>query len=259
MKFKEYLRDTLVEGSSYENEATLVLHKIVDMVDHGHVDVSDTSETMTFNVGQLIKKGAYKNLEVIIRKRGKNTKPRFGVSQKTGKMAIVMDVAKLPDRLEIDSLLSKKEMVAAFKEAFVKYLEIGHDHDDFNGHEPTNHEKRKNHNNPKTFEESYAKLLKAIKNNIKSFESAALQASNEIENIGHHGKQEVHKIAIRRLASEYFGANEKEFKGVTSKLPEAEFMSHLETEFKKKVEARLGDFYEHTIAPLLKKFTHDEE
>lgn len=266
MNFRQYLREAFVEdtlmipeGSKpYETEASLVLHKIIDMLDHGHVEMGEDGSKISFNVGQLIKKSPYKNLNVIIRKKDGKPKVRFGFSKNTGQLSIVIDTPKLPERHNIDDFLHKTEMADSFKKAFVEYLDVAHDPDGFNEHEPTNHEKKKTHNDRKTFEQNYAALVNAVKKATKKFESSAIEAQNHIGDTAHAGKKEMFKLSIRQLATEFLGNNLKEFIKVVHKLPEAEFIGHLETELKKKIQTRLEDYFEDRIHPLIKKHLSEE-
>lgn len=259
MKFKEYLTLAVLNEAhkSYENEATLILHKITDMIDDAHVDY--TENQIKFNVGQLIKKGKYKNLGVVIRKSSSN-KMRFGIANQSGQMAIVIDTIKFPQRHMIDDFLNNKNNAEKFVKAFHEYLEIGHNHNsEENEIELTSHEQKNKNNTRESFETSYNALVKAINEKIKEFKSVTREVESQVNATGHHGKRLMLKTTINKLIKEYFGSSEREFNGIVGKLPEAKFIQTLQPDLKKKVLSRITDFYEDTIVGLTKIDVDREE
>lgn len=234
----------LIEAQKTQNDSLIVLQKIIDMVDDGYVDYSETS--ITINVGKLIKDKRFYNLNLIIRK-GTSHNVRLAQTNSDGKYVIVVDATRLPAREKIDTFLSKKASVSKFIPEFQKYLEKYHNSDDV-GDPDTAYEKGKQVNDRKTFEEKSTELNGLINDKLKEYKKAKAQLEAEIHTTGMPGRKEVLKMSLETLKNEYLGKNSKEFASKMLKLADEDFTAHLDKELKDKLLKRLTDFYEHQSA-----------
>jgi len=238
MNFKQFL---LLEYSKpIDNEIDLVYQRILDNLDDGHFDALD--DKIMFNVGIIIKDSAYNNLHFVIRK-AKENKVRLGKG-KDGKPAIVVDAKKrkLPSRKNIDTFLEDVELAKQIKEELKKYLELYFD-GDAEVDASTNYEKKKGFNSG--FEDHLTKLIAAIDKKINNFHEAKSFINNRHSGTANVAKQEQLAAAKKALLDDEFGGTFNNFKSIVLKLPEAEFVNHLESEAKKKVLSRLESYYEH--------------
>lgn len=240
MGFSRYL----TENKNLKNEATLVLHKIISMVDNGHVDA--TEDSLRFSVGALIHKGAYNKLFVVIRKGTEGM--QLGRSKTAeGVSAIVIGVDKLPDRKNIDTLLSKTDNFNKFVETFVTYLVRVHDHQG----DHDKHDSEREVENNEGFEENYAALIAEFNDtNVSQYEKAVADVTGSTKDNGSAIHQEVSKLSLGNLKKEFIGNSEAEFLALVKKLPAYEKFTKIDKALAQKLEARLKTFYNGSIRSL---------
>lgn len=242
MRFSTYLN----ESKSVKNEATLVLHKILHMIDHGHVDVTD--KDIRFAVGPMIHMGAYNKLQVVIRKAN-------SIGVKLGKLregegsVIVIDTKTLPERTKIDNLLSEKEVFEGFITAFTKYLSTVHDHKA----DHPQHASEAARSNNDNFEANYNALVAEFGEKIEEYQKAHDEVHSHVNNSADIIKHETTKISLRELQKEYLGTTEAEFLGLVKKLPGYTKFEKIEKELSTKLDSRLKAYYNTTVAPLLEE------
>lgn len=233
MRFSSFL----TENKNLKNEATLVLHKIISMVDNGHVEVTDSA--MRFSVGAMIHKGAYNKLYVVVRKGESGV--QLGRSRTAeGVSAIVVGVDKLPDRKGIDTLLSKTETFNKFVEAFVTYLTRVHDHQG----EHDKHDDEMEVENTGNFEDNYKALIAEFEStNIDSYKKAVAEVTGSTEGNANSIHQEVSKMSLGNLKKEYIGTSEAEFLALVKKLPSYDKFTKIDKAMAAKADARLKTYY----------------
>jgi hypothetical protein len=241
MRFSTYLN----ESKALKNEATLVLHKIIHMVDAGHVDISETD--IRFTVGPMIHKGSYDKLKVVIRKAD-SIGVRLGKLREGEGAAIVIDTKKLPDRKKIDALLSETEVFNGFVKAFTQYLDKLHDHEgDYDKHDA---EVATDNND--NFEDNYNALIAEFtKNNIEPYQQAFQEVHSHVNNNANIIKHETTKLSLKNLQSQYLGVSDTEFLSIVKKLPGYKKFDKLEKELNSKLDSRLKAYYRTTVKPLL--------
>lgn len=240
MKFLDYL----IEGAEKKNKALIVLQKIIDMVDDGHVDYSE--DEISINIGKLIKDKNYYDLKIIIQK-GNSHNVRLAQTTDDQKYVIVIDATRLPAREKIDTFLSKTATVNKFIPEFQKYLDKYHKQDD-SVEAATSYEKSKTVNTRSTFESKYKELNDIIQNKLEEYNAAKDELEQEIEDTGVPGRKEVLRLSLDTLKKEYLGSSAKEFVSKMLKLADADFVDHLEKDMKNKLTKRLADYYEHELA-----------
>lgn len=239
MRFSTYLN----ENKSLQNEATLVIHKIIHMIDSGHVDVNDTD--IRFTVGPLIHKGSYNAVSVVIRKAAKPAIRLAKTRDKDGAV-IVIDTKTLPERMKIDTFLSGKEVFDGFVSEFVKYLSTLHDHDA----DHDKHDSEAEQDNTTNFEENYTKLIKELEKSVEKYNTTKDEVNGHVENNANIIKHETTKLSIKNLQKEYLGTNEAEFMTIVKKLPAYEAFKGIDKELNSKLESRLKTYFASNIKAL---------
>ena len=77
----------------------------------------------------------------------------------------------------------------------------------------------------------------------QEYQSAVEEIDRQLNIIGNAGKKTVLTQAKENLKNEYFGKDVKEFVSKVMALPEAEFVKHLDKEWKGKLDGRLASWY----------------
>lgn len=239
--FKQHLLHELFNVKPVENEAVLVLQKIIDMADDGHIDYE--SNKIRINVGKLIKDKRYNNLEIYIVKGDGDIK--IGRHNDENRHAIFIYAKTLPKRENIDDFLSDGQRASKFKSSFVKFFnDAVFDEND----EGSDYEKASNLNNRTSFEKSYIELVGKLNNMLGEFNMAKKELDGRLETASEDlGHKEVINMSITKLKREMLGSNENEFKSKALDLYGKEQYKLLDKEFKSKLDSRLTDYFEHKI------------
>lgn len=240
MRFSTFLN----ESKNLTNEATLVLHKILHMIDNGHVDESD--KDIRFSVGAMIHKGAYSRLKVVIRK-AETVSVKLGKVRDGEESVIVINTKKLPARDKIDSLLSEKTVYDGFIAAFIKYLSNVHDHKS----DHPKHASEELHHNTTNFEDNYKALIGEFEEKMTEYTSAHDEVHSHVNNSADIIKHETTKLSIKELQKEMLGTSEAEFMSIVKKLPGYKKFEKLDKELVTKLDSRLKSYFNTTVHPLV--------
>lgn len=243
---KKYISERILrERKKAEVNADVIFQKMLDVLDHAHIDFEERS--ISFHIGRIIKNSNL-DLAMVIR-NSEESSVKMGKKREGGQMTIVVNVkSELPDRQQIDSFLAKDRSRAQEIKGFIsKYLNDFHSKD-----EPslinTRYEEEAEANS--TLEDRYEKMVKTLKDRIEDYkgEMEELKGHMDTENTG---DRETAKRAIKHLATEQFGDNLDEFKKIAMELLGVHKM--LSKENKDKLSNRLDSFYDQKIKPLLAK------
>lgn len=235
--FKNFLVENHKSHRS-ENIAKLVLQKVIDMVDDGHVDYSN--EKVCINVGRLIKDKSLADLRIVIR-LGEPLRVRFGEHKQSGDFAVVIDVSKIPSRDEIDDLLSHANYFDEIVRNISLYLSNHFSTDkDF---EDTSYEKSSKNNSREAFEENFLKLKDEINSKIEQYKESKESLEKELGVTGSPARKESIQLALQHLRNDLIGKTSKDF--VSKVLKGNEFSQTLNKEWKRKLISRLEDYFDH--------------
>lgn len=226
----------------HHNRSILIIQKIVDMADDGHIDVLD--DRYVINVGKLIKQKNLYDFTIVIRK-GKEKSIKLGQNINDDKMAIVIDTKRLPARHKIDTFLSNVEIYDELVEKLEKYLSDHHLGSDLDAEASTSYEKSRNLNQRSVFENKYKEMRQAIETHLADYKSSKKEIERELETTGSPVRKESLKLALNHLKREEIGNTSKEFVSKMLKLADPEFLEHLQKEWKNKLISRLKDYYDH--------------
>jgi len=243
--FKEHLLYELFDKKPVDNEAMLVLQKIIDMADDGHVDYS--TDKIKLNVGRLIKNKKYNNLELYIVKGKEGIK--IGRHSEDNRHAIFISTPRLPKRHNIDTFLSDAKRSSDFKSAFFKFFndatpDEGSDDDD----KGSSYEQTNALNTRNAFEKSYVELVNQLNTKLAQYFDAKKEVDDRVERASEDlGHKEVLKLSLNKLKKEMVGSNVGEFLPKAIEVYGKDKYKMLDKDFKAKLESRLKDYYEHKI------------
>lgn len=237
MRFTTYLIETHKKAELLTERHELVLQKVIDAVDNGHVEYGDSK--IAFDIGDISDTPQLHGLKLVIRP-GKGNEIKLGQS-KDGGYAIVIHADKMPGRKDIDSFLASKDIYSGFRRAYAQYLRNHHDHD--KEYTPNDTQQKVAANSRDTFEGSYNDLMSGIADNHKKYSDAVAEIDKELDRVANVGRKKSLELAKEKLRDEYLGKDSKEFIGKVMKLPQADFTKHLDKDWKTKLESRLGSYY----------------
>ncbi len=256
-KFKQYLAESILsEKNGAAANADLIFQKMLDVLDHAHLDFDD--DRIAFHIGRITKNSKI-NLRCVIRNSASDN-VRLGKDKTSGDLCVVIDTRKpLPLRAEIDSFLAKdRERAQSIKACIQDYLETRH------AETPelpskTKYEEEVEANTSQNFETRYEAAIKKLKERMNEFKGVVeeLESAYDTEDVG---KKATIDAARRSLVKEYFGEDVNAFKkivrGLMSKDDNGEnngFANNLSKENKERLDNRLESFYDQHIKPLLSK------
>lgn len=245
MKFKQFL---IRESKKAEAKIDLIFQKILDNIDKSHIDYNK-DEYIEFNIGQLINNARHSDISVKIRSGGPSLpKIRNGIHKESSKAYVVIDVEEIPNRMDIDEFLSKKNVGEKFKKSLSDALSSMKDVDKM---KLTKHEERSKNNKNDVFEQKYDECIKELNENLKKFIDAKKELETDIIDTLNKSKTSSAEGALKRLANEYVGATIKEFRKNAYKAIGRDYYESLSKELKDRLNARLEDYFELKIEPNL--------
>lgn len=235
MRFKHFLVET--HSVTLLEKHDLVLQKVIDALDNSHVDHDESK--ISFDVGIVSGTPKLRGLRVVIRPSSKN---QIRLGRDSSGYAIVIDTTKdMPNRTDIDTFLSTKDVYDGFASAYKEFINTVFD--GTKEYEQTETEQSLQINNRGGFESAYEDLIEAIMSRTQEYQSAVEEIDRQLNIIGNAGKKTVLTQAKENLKNEYFGKDVKEFVSKVMALPEAEFVKHLDKEWKGKLDGRLASWY----------------
>lgn len=242
MRFKVFLEEMQENNANY-----IVYQKMLMALDSAHISKKDNS--FEYNLGAVVKDSSLSNLIVKI-KTGNSTSVKLGVTHKN-KYVIEITVDELPDRMEIDTLLSSNK---SLMNKFLKCLEYYKSNNKNNSNfELTKQEKIEKYYDRENIEKAYENLVSEIENKLKEYKVARDELMRERDLTLNIAKKHTIEAALKKLKSEYIGDTETEFIKKVKKLPSAEFLAHLDKNANKTIIKRLESFYEQTIKQTIKQ------
>lgn len=234
---------SFLEGKQKNNkeEALLVLHKLYGGFDTTHIEKK--SNHFEINVGQVVKDKNYKSLNIVFKKGPQNV--RLATRNSNQDFYIVIEFPQFTTEMTHQDLLNKieeKETGDKLHQVFEKFLNEAKDefHD---SNRATVHEIRSKDN--QEFDKRYDDLMKAFQAKVTEYKSAIADLDNTAN--ANVAKSAAVNMAKKSMKVEYFGDNFKKFLSNLMQLPEAKFINNLESETKKKILARLENFYDHYV------------
>lgn len=237
MRFTSFLIESR-KNEILTEKHDLVLQKVLDAVDNGHVEYSDTK--IAFDIGQMTDSPKLRGLKLVIRP-GAEDSVKLGQAKDESFAIVITTKGDMPGRQDIDTFLATKPVYAGFKRAFKTYVSKYHDHD--KEYDPSNTDKRVQSNSREGFEGAYNDLMTAASKHHKKYTDAIAEIDKEMGMIANVGRKKALELAKDNLRDEYIGKNAKEFISKIYGLPEADFNNHLDKQWKEKLEARLTSFY----------------
>jgi len=244
MSFNTFL--TLTEGE-LANKASLILQAFIDNIDTAHYTKDDSK--ITFNVGKTIKVSRYSGLELVIRENSSEN-IRLGKS-KSGNYAIVIDTSQLPSMSELEKFLESKRVMPETVNRIEEFIELkrgmGSDGDSSDVTKLTKYEQSKHFNSRELFEETYQKLVEALKSKITELEKILDNFKKEMEETNNPSRRVTLEMAMEKLKKEYIGSSEKDFINNAHKVLDEiapQFRENLDKDNKKMLEDRLKQFFE---------------
>ncbi|QDJ96508.1 hypothetical protein Xoosp13_322 [Xanthomonas phage Xoo-sp13] len=238
MRFTQFLVEDATKSRPLVEKHDLVLQKILDAVDEGHVEYSD--DKISFDIGDMSDTPKLKGLKLVIR-AGKSGNIKLG-RDREGNYAIVIDTTdNMPGRQDIDTFLASKPIYAGFKKAYENYIKNHFDSEKDYGMNDT--QTKLQANSRENFEEGYGELIASVREQHQQYTKAVAEIDKELSQIANLGRKKSLELAKENLKAEYLGKTDKEFVSKTLSLPEAAFVKHLDKQWREKLEARLSSFY----------------
>lgn len=250
MKVLQSLLETAeeaIEGTSTSRFGQqLAYQSMLGALDTSHVNKRENG--FQFNLGAVAKLGAYNNLDVRI-VQGNVDDVKFGKLKNGEKFIILVTTPNLPKRMEIDSFFDNEEVMNKMLDAMEQYREL-----DTDEYEPNDAEISGDLYKPEKFEEYYDKLVDAINKKSEEY-SEALEKLKSTKTVNVFKKASLDD-ASSKLKHDYFGSNVKEFTKIVMKLPESDFIKHLNKEMKDKLFKRLESLYGQNLNEAFINATH---
>lgn len=238
---KRFASFLLEKANANQEEATLALHKIYGGFDTAHIEKKPNHSEL--NVGQVIKDKNYKTLNMVFRKGKGNVR----LATKGDEFYIVIEFPSYTNETDRNTLLKKIEnqkIAPKVNAAILRFLNEARDEFHEKNRETTHEVKSKDN---EEVDARYDGLMTAYTNKLTEYKSAIAELDKTAGSTANTAKHTSVNMAKQAIKKEYFGDSFKRFLSILMQLPEAKFISNLESEIKKKILARLENFYDHYV------------
>jgi len=239
MSFKDFLIEKI---NNMENEADIVMHQIINVIDDAHVEYTD--DRLDFNIGVMIKRSTYTRLWMtIIRESDESIRLAKNKSTTKDGYTIVIETDDYPSRKMIDTFLSNKNIYSGVKRQVVIFAEnYKEDSNEFE----TGYESDKAMNTDANFERLYDTVVKQIKKKIEEYKQIAIDLNHQLDSTANEAEKQMYVRSLEKLKDEYFGDTFKKFKKIAAEAIDVD-LTRFEKEYKQKFDSRLEDYYEYIV------------
>ena len=236
-----------MEKKKKYNQASLLLHALIDNLDDSHFRYDKDEGILEFNVGKVARNSKFSYIDFII-KRDDNELIKPAKRKTNDQYAVVIKTSDFPDINDVDDFLESSNISADVIEALSTIINRvpPMDDDENDMSRKTGYEKEKYFNKREVFEEIYQQAAKRMKEKLEEFKKAKQQFEDKIENSGIASRKATYKLAIDNLKKEMIGQNASQFKSkFMSVLDEInpEFKDNLDSENRKRLNSRIEQFY----------------
>lgn len=243
MRFTSYLIETHKHQKPLMEKHELVLQKVIDAVDDGHVEYADSK--ISFDIGDISDTPQLSGLKLVIRPAASD-EIKLGRAKDGGYAIVINTTSDMPGRMDIDTFLASKPIYTGFQKAYETYVKNHYDRT--KEVQPNETQQKITANSRENFEGSYTSLLHAIGEHTKKYHESVKQIDTEIDKIANVGRKKTLELAKENLRDEFLGKDAKEFVSKVLKLPEADFTKHLDKTWKEKLESRLRNYFTSTLS-----------
>lgn len=224
------------------NQASLLLHAIVDNLDDSHFMYDKEAGRLEFNVGKVARKSNFSHIDfIIMQKESESIRP----AKRTNgdKYAIVVTTPEFPEVKDVDSFLevSKRSI-----DVINSLAEILNQVPESDGNSKTGYEKEKDFNSREVFEDVYQKAVRKMMERVNQFKKSKQEFEDKIENSGITSRKATYKLALQKVKKEMIGEDASQFKSIFMKVLDEiapEFKDNLDSENRKRLNSRIEQFY----------------
>lgn len=237
-----------MEKNKKYNQASLLLHALIDNLDDSHFMYDKDEGKLEFNVGKVARNSKFSYIDFIIH-RNDNAKIRPAKRKSGDQYAVVIHTPNFPDINDVDDFLEDSNISVESIEALSAIINKFPPVDDDNNNDisrKTGYEKEKYFNQREVFEEVYQQAVRKMKEKLEQFNKIKEEFEEKIQNSGIASRKASYKMAIEKLKKDMIGDSASQFKSkFMSVLDEInpEFKDNLDAENRKRLNSRIEQFY----------------
>jgi len=236
------------------NQASLLFHAVIDNLDNSHFIYEKDSGKLSFNVGKVSRNSSFSHINFILMKiddKKPHIKPAK-LKNESNSFAVVVKDQEFPKSMkEVDSFLESSKRSIDIIKALAEIIRVAPPNDyttakTNSSSRKTGYEKEKYYNDRDTFEDFYQSAVKKMRNKIDDLKSSIKELETKIENTGISSRKVTYQMAIKNLKDDVVGESLNKFKtnfmNILNDI-DSEFKEHLNSENKKRLNARIEQFY----------------
>jgi hypothetical protein len=232
-----------MEKKKKYNQASLLLHAIVDNLDNSHFMYDKEKGRLEFNVGKVARKSNFSHIDFIIIKSNKES-VRPAKRNNTERFAVVVTTPEFPKIENVDSFLESSNRSVDIIDSLAEILKVMPESS--NEGSKTDYEKEKNFNSREVFEDVYQKAVRKMMERLEQFKKSEEYFEDKIENSGIASRKATYKMALQKVKREMIGDTASQFKSIFMKVLDEiapEFKENLNSENRKRLNSRIEQFY----------------
>lgn len=229
------------------NQASLLLHAVIDNLDNSHFTYDEGDGMLRFNVGKVSRNSSFSHINIIVR-RSENEKYIKPAKLTDGSgYAVVIKDPNFPAIKDVDEFLESSERSLETIKALAEIIRVAPGTDsNASPDSKTEYEKEQFYNTREKFESMYQAGVKKMKEKLASLKNSIDELEKKIESTGISSRKVTYKMAIQNLKEEAMGKNVGQFKSIFMKTLDEidpQFSEHLDAENRKRLNSRIEQFY----------------
>lgn len=228
------------------NQASLLLHGLVDNLDDSHFTYDKEAGRLEFNVGKVARNSKFSHIDFII-VRGETQSIKPAKRKSSDNYIVVVSTSNFPDIKDVDSFIESSDRSIDIIKALAEIIRVAPpENTEDDSSSQTSYEKEKRFNDREVFEEVYQKAVKRMMDKLKQFQKTKLDFQKKIDGSGIASRKATYKLALQNVKKDAIGDNASQFKSIFMKVldeVEPEFADNLDADNKKRLNSRIEQFY----------------
>jgi hypothetical protein len=231
-----------MEKKKKYNQASLLLHAVIDNLDDSHFMYDKEKGRLEFNVGKVARNSKFSHIDfVIVKKDDEFIKPARKKS--SGNYVIVVSTPEFPDVKDVDDFLEASKRSVDVINALADIINHA---PESNSNNKTDYEKQKDFNSRDVFEDTYQQAVRKMLEQVKQYKKSEEEFEEKIENSGIASRKATYKLALQKIKKDMIGENVSQFKAIFMKVLDEivpGFKDNLDAENRKRLNSRIEQFY----------------
>lgn len=228
------------------NQASLLLHSVIDNLDDSHFTYDEESGKIQFNIGKVSRNSSFSHINMVIQQSGEDS-IQPAKMRDSDMFVVVVKTKSFPESIkDVDEFLESSKISVNVIKALSKIINHAPSSNDGDTGHKSDYEKEQFYNSRDNFEKMYQQAVRKMGDKLESLEKSIEELENKIESTGIESRKATYKMAIKRLKNDVIGDSVSKFKSTFMKILDEidpKFKENLNSDNRKRLNSRIEQFY----------------